>query len=433
MPQALDGLRILDLTWGTASLGVLLLAEQGADTIKVEPPDGDPFRDYEGYKVWSRSRRSVTLNLKSDAGLAAFLALAETADVVVDSFAVGTTERLGIGSEQLRAANPRLITCSVPAYPAGHRYQHRSGYDALVAASSGQQWEQPGWRPGPIFLPMPMPSSGMIWLVPCGILSALHAREETGRGQHVQTSLLQGAWLYTTQIWMDAEHGDAGFYAVMAKTYPPGIHQPLIFECADGYIHLSVMSGLATTRTINDILGREPIPAEETEGVRTFDIQTMEAERQRETIKTWKKDELVRELVACNYAVEAVLSPEEQFDHPQLQANHMVQTVEDPDFGATTQIGVPIHLLGTPGAITSGQPRVGEHNDEIWGGLGFDPDAIRAITAPIAPDAVRDGAGAPPKIRSAPDPSVHVRALVEPGESRGPLDGVVLVDFGQYL
>jgi crotonobetainyl-CoA:carnitine CoA-transferase CaiB-like acyl-CoA transferase len=276
---------------------------------------------------------------------------------------------------------------------------------------------------------MPMPSSGMIWLLPCGILSALHARETTGRGQHVQTSLLQGAWLYTTQIWMDAEHGDAGFYDVMAKTYPPGIHQPLIFECADGYVHLSVMSGLATTRTINDILGLEPIPPEETEGLRTFDIQTMEAERQRDTIKTWKKDELVRELVACNYAIEAVLSPEEQFDHPQLRANQMVATVEDHDLGATTQVGVPIHLLGTPGAITSGQPRVGEHNDEIWGGLGFDADAIAAITAPVATS--RDAT--PPKIRSAPDPSVQVRALIEPGESRGPLDGVVLVDFGQYL
>ena len=172
MPGALDGLRILDLTWGTAALGVLLLAEQGADTIKVEPPGGDPFRSYEGYKVWSRSRRSVTVNLKSDAGIAAFLALAETADVVVDSFTPGTMERLGIGSDDVARREP------APHHVLGARdirsataTQHRPGYDALVAAASGQQWEQPGWRPGPIFLPMPMPSSGMIWLVPCGILS----------------------------------------------------------------------------------------------------------------------------------------------------------------------------------------------------------------------------------------------------------------------
>ena len=142
----------------------------------------------------------------------------------------------------------------------------------------------------------------------------------------------------------------------------------------------------------------------------SIEIHTAMANRQRDTIKTWKKDELVRELVANNYAVEAVLAPEEQFDHPQLQANQMVATVEDPDLGPTTQIGVPIHLLGTPGAITSGQPRVGEHNQEIWGGLGFDADAIAAITAPIA-NPEGDDADAPPKIRSAPDTSVHVRAL----------------------
>ena len=102
MPGALDGIRVLDLTWGTAALGVLLLAEQGADTIKVEPPGGDPFRSYEGYKVWTRSRRSVTTNLKSDAGRDAFLALAATADVVVDSFTPGVMDRLGIGSDTLR-------------------------------------------------------------------------------------------------------------------------------------------------------------------------------------------------------------------------------------------------------------------------------------------------------------------------------------------
>ena len=112
MAGALDGIRILDLTWGTAALGVLLLAEQGADVIKVEPPGGDPFRDYEGYKVWTRSRRSVTCNLKdpSGAGRDAFLALVQTADVVVDSFTPGVMERLGIGHETLRAANPGLIT-----------------------------------------------------------------------------------------------------------------------------------------------------------------------------------------------------------------------------------------------------------------------------------------------------------------------------------
>jgi crotonobetainyl-CoA:carnitine CoA-transferase CaiB-like acyl-CoA transferase len=89
----------------------------------------------------------------------------------------------------------------------------------------------------------------------------------------------------------------------------------------------------------------------------------------RDAFKKWKRDDLVAELIANNHAVEAVVTPEEQFAHPQLIANDMVVTVDDPDLGPTTQIGVPIHLLGTPGGITGPQPRVGEHNDEIWGDL----------------------------------------------------------------
>src|SRR5438034_11557440 len=100
MAGALDGVRILDLSWGIAgALGVMLLAEQGADVIKVEPPGGDPFRSYSGFAVWNRSKRSVTVDLKNPAGLDAFLKLADTADVLVETFRPGVTTRLGIGFE----------------------------------------------------------------------------------------------------------------------------------------------------------------------------------------------------------------------------------------------------------------------------------------------------------------------------------------------
>ena len=231
MTGALDGVRVLDLSWGIAGpLGVLLLAEQGADVIKVEPPGGDPFRAYSGYHVWNRSRRSVTADLKSPEGLEAVLRLADAADVLVETFRPGVTDRLGIGFDTLHARNSRLVYCSCPGYPEGHRLAGRPGYDALVQASSGQQWEQPGWRMGPIFLHMPMPSMGAMFLIPTGILTALIAREEIGHGQHVRTSLFQGALLYTTQIWQHVEHADAGFHELMGKSYPPGIHQQMIFE-----------------------------------------------------------------------------------------------------------------------------------------------------------------------------------------------------------
>src|SRR5437762_13619695 len=98
MAQPLDGVRILDLTWGVAGpLGVLLLAEHGADVVKIEPPGGDPFRGYEGYRCWNRSRRSVELDLKSPEGADAFRRLLTTADVVVESFRPGVMDRLGFG------------------------------------------------------------------------------------------------------------------------------------------------------------------------------------------------------------------------------------------------------------------------------------------------------------------------------------------------
>src|SRR5262249_40590072 len=123
MPGALDGVRILDLSWGIAGpLGVLLLAEQGADVIKVEPPGGDPFRAYDGYRVWNRSRRSLTVDLKSDDGRDVFERLLATADVVVESFRPGVMDRLGFGYDRVHTTHPRVIFLSCPAYPDGHRY-----------------------------------------------------------------------------------------------------------------------------------------------------------------------------------------------------------------------------------------------------------------------------------------------------------------------
>src|SRR5579872_7375329 len=107
MVQALDGIRILDLSWGIAGpLGVLLLAEHGADVIKVEPPGGDPFREHPGYRCWNRSRRSVAIDLETPPGLRDFTRLAASADVVVETFRPGVLDRLGTGYAELSAANP---------------------------------------------------------------------------------------------------------------------------------------------------------------------------------------------------------------------------------------------------------------------------------------------------------------------------------------
>ena len=387
MPGALHGVRVLDLSWGIAGpLGVLLLAEQGADVIKVEPPGGDPFRDYSGYAVWNRSRRSVTVDLKQPAGADAFRKLAAEADVVVETFRPGVTDRLGIGFDALHTINPRLVYCSCPAYPDGHRLAQRPGYDALVQASSGQQWEQPGWRPGPVFLHMPMPSMDAMFLVPTGIISALIARETTGRGQHVRTSLFQGALLYTTQIWTWIPGADSGFFGTMAKTYPPGVHQEMIFEVADEkYVHASIMSGLAAVKTQDAILGL-PDPSDPEKYMMLSPEERAElTPKRRAAYKLRERDGLLAEFRENNHAIEAVESMEVALGangeaHPQLVANDMIATVDDPVWGHTTQVGVPIHMTSTPGAIQGPRPRPGQHNDEIFGELGYSAAEIAAFS-----------------------------------------------------
>jgi crotonobetainyl-CoA:carnitine CoA-transferase CaiB-like acyl-CoA transferase len=399
MAGALDGIRILDLTHGIAGpLGVLLLAEQGADVVKVEPPGGNLTRTYEGSRVWDRSRRSVELDLRTDDGRSQFDQLVAAADVVVESYLPKRRHALGLDHERLAAINPGVVLVSLGGYPDGHRRADRPAYDALVQASSGQMWEQPGWRMGPIFCHMPMPSMGAFYLVAIGTLAALHARSRTGEGQHVRTSLFQGSLLYTTQIWQDVEHANAQYHELMGKSYPPGIHQQMIFECSNAeWLHLSVMSGLTPTRSVDEILGLDDAPDPFTFMAMPAEEREKINEKRRAKFKEWDRTQLVDELRANNHAVEPIIRPDEIFAHPQTIANEMAATVVDPEVGSTTQMGLPIHLLGTPGAVKGPRPVLGAHTDEVL--------------AEWKPRATQSAA--------------NVGGFA--------LDGLTVLDFGQYL
>jgi crotonobetainyl-CoA:carnitine CoA-transferase CaiB-like acyl-CoA transferase len=372
----LQGIRVLDLSWGVAGpVGVLLLAELGADVIKVEPPGGDPFRRQPGYHVWNRSRRSVVLDLKADEGREAILRLCGEADVLVETFSPGTMARLGLSYAEVSPQFPRLVFCSVPAYPPGHRFADRPGWDATVQARSGMQNEQPGWRPGPTYLHFPAPSMAACFLLASGVLSALISRETTGRGQHVQTSLYQGVLAYTTQIWQEFERAPAGFHSIMAKTYPPGVHQTSLYECADGeWIHAATMNGLTPTRTPEEILGLDPVDPRALYG--DPELRSRHEARLRAAYRERRRDELIEEFHQAGLGAEAVVPMADVFSHAQFVANGMAVTVEDPDLGPTTQVGIPAVLCGTPGAIQGAQPRAGAHSREVLTEARYSADEI---------------------------------------------------------
>ena len=265
MAGVFEGLRVLDLSWGTAGpMTTMLLADNGAQVTRIEPPDGDPFSSQSGYRVWQRGKRSARLDLRSDDGRRAFRALASGADVVVESFAPGTSERLGVDHPTVSEVNPRVITCSITGYGRHGRHRDRPGLDGLVAARTGLLFDQKGRRgtamefiggrpgplpefdapdglvrgadrPGPVFPRTPWPSIGATYLATLGVMAALRAREVTGRGQVVETSLLRGALAATCLNWQRVEDPDAPLYW-MWPTDARSIEG--LYECADGrWVH----------------------------------------------------------------------------------------------------------------------------------------------------------------------------------------------------
>src|SRR5699024_9707434 len=149
MTAVLDNVKVLDLSWGIAGpMTTMMMADQGAEVVKIEPPGGDPHRNQLGYRAWQRGKRSAILDLKQETDKQAFLNLVKTADVLVESFRPGVTERLGIDYATVKALNPRLVYCSITGYGRDNKHADRPAYDALVAARTGLHWEQRGWPEG---------------------------------------------------------------------------------------------------------------------------------------------------------------------------------------------------------------------------------------------------------------------------------------------
>jgi crotonobetainyl-CoA:carnitine CoA-transferase CaiB-like acyl-CoA transferase len=375
--QALDGVRILDLSGGVAGpLGVLQLAEHGADVIKVEPPGGRQDRASPASRAHNRSRRSITVDLKNPEGVRLFRELCATADVLVEAFAPDTMARLGLDYESVRGEFPRLVYCSIPAWPSGSRYQDRPGYEALVHARTGQQWENPSHRPGPVFLHSPVASMGAMMLVPVAIMSALVARDRTGRGQHVEVSLLQGVLSLTTQNWNWTDKGQF----LLNKSYP-GVHQMTVYQCADGeWIHAATIAGVTPTRSESSILGLEEAPPMAAYFMAPEEREEFEGKR-RTAFRAHTRDELVDEFHASGLGGEAIIPPHQRFAHPQLQATGSVVKVDDPELGPTTQTGMTIFLEGTPGNVRGPQPAAGAHTDEVLRSLGHEDAELAQLRA----------------------------------------------------
>ena len=234
--RILDGVRVVDCSEGIAGpVAALMLAEAGADVIKVEPPDGDRSRASEGFLTWNRSKRSVVLDLGAEGGRGQLDRLLEGADVLIHGFGPVTAAELGLTDEELAARHPQLVTCAVLAWPAGHPSAEGPIDDLLVSARLGLCDEQRGHRDGPVFLRFPFGSWCAVYLSTIGVLARLIQRQRGGAGGGpAHTSIAQGALVPTMMHWARAETPGPMFAWGLPKDL-----QPSLFECADGvWVHL---------------------------------------------------------------------------------------------------------------------------------------------------------------------------------------------------
>ena len=181
--RILDGVRVIDCSEGIAGpVASMMLAEAGADVIKVEQPGGDPSRASEGFRTWNRSKRSVVLDLHDEAGRDQLHRLLAETDVFVHGFGPAMTAELGLTDDELVDRHPQLITCAVLGWPAGHPSADGPIDDLLVSARLGLCDEQRGHREGPVFLRFPFGSWCAVYLCVIGVLARLIQRERGGAG-----------------------------------------------------------------------------------------------------------------------------------------------------------------------------------------------------------------------------------------------------------
>jgi crotonobetainyl-CoA:carnitine CoA-transferase CaiB-like acyl-CoA transferase len=385
--RALDGLRVLDVTQVMAGpFCTMLLADFGADVVKIEPPAGDSTRlmpgragtDSPSFNAVNRGKRSVVLNLKTASGRDALKWLARTADIFVENYRPGVLAGLGLDYEALQAVNSGLIYASISGYGQTGPDAHKGGFDLVAQGVSGIMsiTGEPGGRPVKAGVPLTDLGAGLFALA--GILAALEHRHRTGAGQHIDTSLVEAG--VALSVWEATE-----YFAGLGIPEPKGSAHRMFapyqaIRCADGYITL----GTANDRLFHrlcDLLGHpewttEPHFAENSARLRHHEalaaqIEAITGDRPR---RHWL------ELFEANDIPCGPINDYAQvFADPHIKAREMVVDVEHPVFGAMRALGSPLKLSATPTDPRRRAPMLGEHTDEVLAESGFSPGDIASL------------------------------------------------------
>jgi crotonobetainyl-CoA:carnitine CoA-transferase CaiB-like acyl-CoA transferase len=385
-----EGLRVLDLSrllpGGFCSL---LLADFGADVIKVEDTGtGDYIRwsppAFEGaedtakgslFLSLNRGKRSVRIDLKTEAGREVLLRLVRDADVLLESFRPGVLDRLGVGYERLREENPRLVYCAITGYGLTGPNVHRSGHDLNylglngVLALSGDE-DGPPVQAGAQIADL----GGGALMAAFGILAALRERDRSGEGQLVDASMFDGALsllaMVAARVFAAGERPRRGHEMLGGAVV---CYRP--YACSDGWVTLGALEPKFWAAWCRGV-GREDLVERQFEGPGSAVHTEVEAIFAARTRAEWAA--FAGEHDCC---LEPVLELEETLESELVRAREMVIEFEQPGAGTVRGLGMPVKLSRTPGQVRRGGPSLGEHTEEVLRESGLDDERIAALLA----------------------------------------------------
>jgi crotonobetainyl-CoA:carnitine CoA-transferase CaiB-like acyl-CoA transferase len=403
MAFALEGVRVLDLSRSLpGALATMIMADNGADVVKLEAPDGDPTRRHYAAPMWHRGKRSVVADLKTAAGKDLLGRLAERADVLLHTFRPGVAERLGAGYAALAERNPGLVYCAISGFGPRGPYAHYKAYEGVLHARSGVMQGFAGLptRAGPAYAANPLASYGASQMALQGILAALRVRvgapanregeghplaltvgargtrlrvDGSGRGQRIDTSLLQGRMTYDMVNWavaqMIARYPQAfeGAPRVASSTaLSPMFLTFLMARTKDGIWVQFTNAQVFQFRAFMECIGLlhlmddpwyKGIPNVEDDDARFRLWSILLRQIAEKSFDEWMEIFLANP----NVSVERLRTTNEAMDHPQVRHNGHVVAVEDLDLGPTEQVGPLVTFEKTPSRVTGPMPRLGEH------------------------------------------------------------------------
>ena len=387
MPGPLHGVRVLDLTsMISGPTAAMILADQGADVIKIEPPNGDLMRHFgvlhrgmsSSFLSNNHGKRSLAVDIKGPEGLEIVRKLAATADVLLQNFRPGAIERMGLGEAEIRAIKPDIIFVSISGFGEIGPYSDQRVYDPVIQAVSGLaeiQADRPSGQPRMVRTTIPDMTTGLT--AAQAIAAALFARERTGRGQHVRLAMLDTMIAF---LWPEAS-ASLSFVGNEADPARGQAAPDLVFKTLDRYVTAAAVSnsewqGLCRALNRPDLIDDERFA---TPGARARNNaerrQIMAAE-----IAGWASAEILARLQAEGVPSGPVLSRTEVLTDEQVMLNRAIEVHDDPEMGPVRQPRPAARFSDTQAGIQRRAPYLGEHNAELLAELGYAAAEVERLT-----------------------------------------------------